>query len=113
MDAARGADVQEERAEIEFTPVTHIGFRVRGDLSKIKEAAALLATARNPAIIAGDGCARSGALAQLAKLAETIARYFETRAFPSSVSRGLATEYFSPAEHAKKFVAFWQQAVEA
>jgi benzoylformate decarboxylase len=66
-------NVMEERAEIEFTPVTHIGSRVRGDLSKIKEAAALLAAARNPAIIAGDGCARSGALGELAKLAEVIA----------------------------------------
>src|SRR5713226_9699911 len=66
-------NVMEERAEIEFTPVTQIGPRVRGDLAKIKEAAALLAGAKNPAIIAGDGCARSGALAELAKLAEMIA----------------------------------------
>jgi benzoylformate decarboxylase len=66
-------NVMEERAEIELTPVTRIGSRVRGDLSKIKEAASVLASAKNPAIIAGDGCARSGALGELAKLAETIA----------------------------------------
>ncbi len=66
-------NVMEERAEIELPPVTEIGSRVRGDLSKIKEAAAMLAGARNPVIIAGDGCARSGALAELAKLAEMIA----------------------------------------
>jgi benzoylformate decarboxylase len=66
-------NVMEERAEIELPPVTRIGSRVRGDLSKIKEAAAVLAGARNPAIIAGDGCARSGALAEVARLAETIA----------------------------------------
>lgn len=66
-------NVMEERAEIEMPPVTEIGARVRGDRSKIKAAAALLASARNPAIIAGDGCARSGALAELAKLAEMMA----------------------------------------
>jgi benzoylformate decarboxylase len=66
-------NVMEERAEIELPPVTHIGARVRGDLAKIKEAADLLATAKNPVIIAGDGSARSGALAELTKLAEMIA----------------------------------------
>jgi benzoylformate decarboxylase len=63
----------EERAEIELPPVTEVGSRGRGDLAKIKEAAALLASARNPAIISGDGCARSGALSELAKLADLIA----------------------------------------
>lgn len=66
-------NVMEERAEIELPPVTRIGSRVRGDLAKIKEAAAVLASAKNPAIISGDGCARSGALGDLAKLAEMIA----------------------------------------
>jgi len=66
-------NVMEERAEIEMPPVTLIGSRVRGDRSKIKAAAELLASARNPAIIAGDGCARSGTLGELAKLAEMIA----------------------------------------
>jgi benzoylformate decarboxylase len=66
-------NVMEERAEIELPPVTRIGSRVRGDLAKIKEAAALLASAKNPVIISGDGCARSGALSELAKLADMIA----------------------------------------
>jgi len=66
-------NVMEERADIELPPVTQIGARVRGDRLKIKEAAAVLAGAKNPAIIAGDGCARSGALAEVAKLAELIA----------------------------------------
>ncbi|HJZ69360.1 MAG TPA: thiamine pyrophosphate-binding protein [Blastocatellia bacterium] len=66
-------NVMEERAEMEMPPVTQIGSRVRGDRSKIKAAAALLASAKNPAIIAGDGCARSDALAKLANLAELIA----------------------------------------
>jgi benzoylformate decarboxylase len=66
-------NVMEERAQIELPPITRIGPRVRGDISKIKEAASALANAKNPAIIAGDGCARSGAFAELVRLAETIA----------------------------------------
>ena len=59
-------DAMEERAEIELLPRTEIGSRIRGDIMEIEKAAALLAQARNPAIIAGDGCARSGALFQVA-----------------------------------------------
>jgi benzoylformate decarboxylase len=66
-------NVLEERADIELIARTHIDGRLHGDMRKIKEAAALLASAKNPAIIAGDGCARSGALAALARLAEMIA----------------------------------------
>ena len=66
-------NVMEERADMDMTSVTHIGSRVRPDQSKIKDAAALLATAKNPAIISGDGCARSGALAEVVRLAEIIA----------------------------------------
>jgi benzoylformate decarboxylase len=66
-------NVMEERAEMDIPPVTRIGSRVRADQSKIKDAAALLSTARNPAIISGDGCARSGALAEVVRLAELIA----------------------------------------
>src|SRR5215510_4701962 len=66
-------NVMEERAEIELPAVTEIGSRVRGDRSKIKEAAALLSQSKNPAIISGDGCARSGGLAELVRLAEMIA----------------------------------------
>lgn len=66
-------NVMEDRAEMELPAVTQIGSRVRGDLSKIKQASAMLAGAKNPAIISGDGCARSGALGELEKIAEMIA----------------------------------------
>jgi benzoylformate decarboxylase len=66
-------NVMEERVEMDIPPVTRIGSRVRADQSKIKDAAALLTTARNPVIISGDGCARSGALAEVVRLAELIA----------------------------------------
>jgi benzoylformate decarboxylase len=66
-------NVMEERADVELSARTQIDGRLRGDLGKIEEAAAWLAAAKNPAIIAGDGCARSGALAAVAQLAEMIA----------------------------------------
>ncbi len=62
----------------------------RGDKAAIEAAAQLLAAAERPAILAGDGVARSGALAELVRLAEAIAApvYLEgmdnTAPFPSS-----------------------------
>jgi benzoylformate decarboxylase len=65
-------NVMEERAEMEFPAVTRIGQRIRGDRSQIEAAAQLLAQAQQPVIIAGDGCARSGGVKQLVKLAEML-----------------------------------------
>jgi benzoylformate decarboxylase len=65
-------NLMEERAEMDLPPATEIGSRVRGEQARVEAAAAVLASARNPVIVAGDGCARSGALAQVAKLAEMI-----------------------------------------
>ncbi|HVF89605.1 MAG TPA: thiamine pyrophosphate-binding protein, partial [Blastocatellia bacterium] len=65
-------DVMEERAETVFPQVTHPGRRVRGDREKIEEAARLLSAAARPAIITGDGCARSKAVAEAVKLAEKL-----------------------------------------
>jgi benzoylformate decarboxylase len=66
-------NVLEEHADVELPPRTHVDGRLRGDMGKIEEAAALLAAAKNPVIIAGDGCARSGALVAVARLAGIIA----------------------------------------
>lgn len=65
-------NLMEERAEMELSPATEIGSRVRGDQNKIEAAAALLSGARNPVIIAGDRCARSGATAKIEELANLI-----------------------------------------
>ena len=65
-------NLMEERAEMDLPSATEIGSRVRGDQARVEAAAAVLASARNPVIVAGDGCARSSALAQVAKLAEMI-----------------------------------------
>ena len=71
-------NVMEERAEIVISPVTRIRSQVRGDRSSIEEAARLLAAAENPAIVAGDGCARSGAVREIVRLAEALAARVHT-----------------------------------
>lgn len=65
-------NVMEERAEMDFPKVTRIGRRLRGDRLQIEAAAKLFADAQQPVIIAGDGCARSGGVNQLVKLAEML-----------------------------------------
>ena len=65
-------NVMEQSDDIELPAITRIGTRLRGGTSEIEAAANLLAAAASPAIIAGDGCARSGALRAMTRLAETI-----------------------------------------
>jgi len=65
-------NLMEERSEMELPPASQVDSRVRSEQKTIEGAAALLAGAKNPVIIAGDGCARSGAIAEVAKLAEAI-----------------------------------------
>jgi benzoylformate decarboxylase len=65
-------NAMEDRADIEFPLITQVGTRTRGDREYIDKAARLLASARSPAIIAGDGCARSGAIIEVVRLAEAI-----------------------------------------
>jgi benzoylformate decarboxylase len=64
-------DALEGRADMKFEPITRIG-RARPDRSDLQEAASLILNAQNPAIIAGDRCARSGAVGALIQLAEII-----------------------------------------
>jgi benzoylformate decarboxylase len=71
-------NVMEERAEIELPPITRVGTRVRGDVAKTEEAAQVLAAAKNPAIISGDGCGRSGAVKEIVAVAEIVAARVHT-----------------------------------
>jgi len=59
-------------AEIDLGRPTRVAPRLRGDSEAIAAAARLLAAAERPVILAGDGVARSGALAELVALAEAI-----------------------------------------
>jgi benzoylformate decarboxylase len=65
-------NLMEESCQTELPSITEVGGRVRGDATGIQQAARLLANARNPVIIAGDGCARAGSLTEVARLATTI-----------------------------------------
>src|SRR5260370_768428 len=69
---------------------TRVGPRLRGDRAEIAKAAAILAAAKRPVIMAGDAVAQSRALAELVELAELIGApvYAEfvpnTASFPAS-----------------------------
>jgi benzoylformate decarboxylase len=66
------ADILQAEAALELPPPTRIAPRLRGDPAAIEAAAALLAAARRPVVIAGRAVAQSGALAELVALAELI-----------------------------------------
>jgi benzoylformate decarboxylase len=84
------ADVLNAEAEIELGAPTRVGPRLRGDRAALEQAAALVAKAQHPVIIAGDAVAQSRAHGELVALAELIGApvYVEgvanTAAFPAS-----------------------------
>jgi len=84
------ADVLNAEAEIALGAPTRVGPRLRGDRTALEQAAALIAKAEHPVIIAGDAVAQSRAHAELAALAELVGApvYIEgvanTAAFPAS-----------------------------
>jgi benzoylformate decarboxylase len=85
-------DTLEERAEMEFPAPTRAGSRLRPDPEAIQQAAALLAQAKKPIIIAGDGCARAGAVAALVHLAESLGGCVYTE--PLNALLGFPTDHF-------------------
>jgi benzoylformate decarboxylase len=83
-------DILRQEGEVDLMAPTRVGTRLRGDLEEIAKAAAILAGAKRPVIMAGDAVAQSHALSELVELAELIgaAVYAEfvpsTASFPSS-----------------------------
>jgi len=83
-------DILTASADISLGRPSRVGTAIRGDASAIARAAAIIAKADSPVIVAGDCVAQSNALAEFVELAETIGAvvYDEgmaTRAmFPSS-----------------------------
>ncbi|MEO8715105.1 MAG: thiamine pyrophosphate-dependent enzyme, partial [Acetobacteraceae bacterium] len=65
-------DVLNASADIDMGAPSRVAPRTRGDAEAIAQAAALLARAERPIIIAGDAVPQSGALAELVTLAETL-----------------------------------------
>jgi benzoylformate decarboxylase len=83
-------DILKNEADLDLLAPTRVGHRLRGDTTALAEAAALLAKAERPVIIAGDAVAQSGAHAEVIALAELIGApvYVEfvpnTASFPTS-----------------------------
>ncbi|HYM03606.1 MAG TPA: thiamine pyrophosphate-binding protein [Stellaceae bacterium] len=84
------ADVLNAEADIELGAPTRVAPRLRGDQAAIESAAALIAAAERPVIVAGDAVAQSRAHAELIALAEQLGApvYNEgvanTASFPAS-----------------------------
>jgi benzoylformate decarboxylase len=66
------ADVMLAETGADMPPITRVGTRFAGDPAAITTAAAILARAERPIIVAGDGVGLSGAWTELADLAERI-----------------------------------------
>jgi benzoylformate decarboxylase len=83
-------DILKAEGEVDLMGPTRVGARLRGDLGEIAKAAAILAAAKRPVIMAGDAVAQSQAHAELVELAELIGApvYAEfvpnTASFPAS-----------------------------
>jgi benzoylformate decarboxylase len=65
-------DILTDSADLDLGKPSRVAPGVRGDAAAIMEAAAILAKAENPMIIAGDAVAEGDALAELAALAEAL-----------------------------------------
>jgi benzoylformate decarboxylase len=76
-------DIMNAEADVDLGKPTRIGAGIRGDSTAIEAAAALMAKAERPIIIAGDAVAQSGAYAELAALAEALGAPVHDETVPS------------------------------
>jgi benzoylformate decarboxylase len=79
-------DVLQDEADVDLLGPTRVAPRLRGDPAAVEEAAALLAAAKNPLIMAGDAVAQSRAHAELVALAELLGAPVYAELVPSSAS---------------------------
>jgi len=79
-------DILKDEGEIDFLAPTRVAPRVRGDADAIAAAAAILAEAKHPVIIAGDAVAHSRAHAELVALAELLGAPVWAEFVPSTAS---------------------------
>jgi benzoylformate decarboxylase len=80
------ADVLNEEADIDLGAPSRVASGLRGDKAAIEAAAALLAAAERPVLIAGDAVAQSGAHAELVALAELLGAPVWAEGVPSTAS---------------------------
>src|SRR2546430_5972043 len=79
-------DILRADADIDLSAPTRIAPRLRGDRSAVEAAAALLADAKRPVIMAGDAVAQSRAHSELVELAELLGAPVYTEFVPSTAS---------------------------
>jgi benzoylformate decarboxylase len=79
-------DILRADADIDLLGPTRVAPRLRGDAAAIEAAAALLARAERPVIMAGDAVAQSRAHAELIELAELLGAPVYTEFVPSTAS---------------------------
>ena len=80
------ADVLKDEGEIDLMAPTRVAPHMRGDAAAVKQAAALLAKAERPLIMAGDIVAQSRALPELVALAELLGAPVYAELIPSTAS---------------------------
>src|SRR5256884_2757926 len=79
-------DILRADGDIDLSAPTRVAPRLRGDRAAIEAAAALLADAKRPLIMAGDAVAQSRAHAELIELAELLGAPVYTEFVPSTAS---------------------------
>src|SRR5215475_922744 len=79
-------DVLQAEADIDLLGPTRVAARIRGDAQAVADAAALLAAAKSPLLIAGDAVAQSRAHAELVALAELLGAPVYAELVPSTAS---------------------------
>ena len=77
-------DVLKAEGELDLMAPTRVAAGLRGDPAAVEEAAALLAQAKRPLIIAGDAVARGSAHAELVELAELLGAPVYAELVPST-----------------------------
>src|SRR5437588_3359238 len=79
-------DILRADGDIDLSAPSRVAPRLRGDRAAVEAAAALLAEAKHPVIMAGDAVAQSRAHAELVELAELLGAPVYTESVPSTAS---------------------------
>jgi benzoylformate decarboxylase len=79
-------DILKDEGDLDLLTPTRVAPRLRGDADAIAAAAAVLAAAKHPVILAGDAVAHSRALAELVELAELLGAPVYAEFVPSTAS---------------------------
>ncbi len=100
-------DIMMDEADLDVSPPSYIGARIRGDLEAMQRAADLLVRAQRPLILVGDEVAKTDALAEMVAVAEALGAPVFSETVPNTTS--------FPSDHPlyQGFMARTQQGVRA